>query len=158
MNVYMSLREMEFKIVGHLTKRGDKARALNIWYDTLDLIRNQMAENPLFVVEHSVRNLRPVIIVTRRKRGGTIYQLPYIVQNNSRDNSTLIALRWIVKEAFSSKGSFTLSYSLAKVLMDLFKNQGILIKRKLDLYDLALKNRVYVRFLFPSKKFRRVKF
>jgi small subunit ribosomal protein S7 len=98
-------------------------------------------------------HVKPIVILQSRKRGGTVYQLPYIVQNLKKDNSTLIAIRWFVKAAVNNT-EIGLSFKLANVFVDAFNNKGSCIKKKLDIYDLALKNRVYSRFLFPNKKIK----
>jgi len=45
------------------------------------------------VIMSALRILRPVVILKKRKIAGTVYQIPYFVQNSTRDNAMLIAIR-----------------------------------------------------------------
>lgn len=149
-------KELEYKFIGHLVKKGNRSLAVIIWYDTLDLIRFETGIDPLFVVERVIDSLKPLVIIKKRKRGGTVYQIPYIVQNRLRDQSALIAIRWLINEArVNVSVSRKFSIALSKVILDCFNRTGAVWKKKTELYDLALKNRVYVRFLFASKNNRR---
>lgn len=48
-----------------------------------------------------------------------------------------------------------MSEKLAKELKNAITNQGSCIKKKNDIYKLALQNRPYIRFLFPTRRKRR---
>jgi hypothetical protein len=45
------------------------------------------------IIMSALNILKPVVILKKRKIAGTVYQIPYFVQNSMRDNATLIAIR-----------------------------------------------------------------
>lgn len=87
----------------------------------------------------------------KRKVGGTTYQIPYLVQNKEKDNSALIAIRWLMNSVLR-RSEPKLEERLAHELVDAFNREGYSVKRKLDLYALALQNRVYTKYLFTTSR------
>lgn len=45
------------------------------------------------VIMNALSILKPIVILKKRKIAGTVYQIPYFVQNITRDNAMLIAIR-----------------------------------------------------------------
>lgn len=85
---------IEKKFIGHLLKCGNRAVALKIWLEALVILKREFpGKNVFFLVIRAVRNVRPIVIIKSRKRAGTVYQIPYLVQNTKRDVSTFLSIR-----------------------------------------------------------------
>lgn len=97
-SVRMTFKQIERKFIGHLMQRGLRAKAVKIWLNFLIYLKRHFYNSP---VKHTVRSIilkvvemvRPVVVLKQRKIAGTVYQIPYFVQNVMKDNSTLIAIR-----------------------------------------------------------------
>lgn len=144
-------KEIENKIIGHFLKKGNRGKALKIWYYALLYIKNNIKFKVSSIVLTAINNLKPFVILKKRKRGGTIYQIPYLVQNKQKDNSTLIAIRWLVNFVYL-RSEINLSIKLAKELIAAFNKEGATYKNKIEIYALAIKNKMYTKFLFSKKK------
>lgn len=155
----MSFKQVEQKIIGHIMHKGLRAKALVIWMRLLLLLKMHFYKSPIklnvsSVIMHALNMLKPVVILKKRKIAGTVYQIPYFVQNTTRDNAMLIAIRWFW-ECVNLRIEKDPAVCLYKEFIDILKKQGLAYKKKMEIYDSAVKNRIYTRFLFAKSRKKR---
>ncbi len=151
-SVSMNFKQVERKFIGHLTRKGERSKAVKIWLRFLVFLKRHFYNS---TVKYSVQEIiltviniiKPIVILKERKIAGTVYQIPYFVQNVNKDNSTLIAIRWFI-EAMHLRLENDPAERLYKEFLDVLNFKGICYKKKQDIYAIAIKNRVYAKFLF----------
>jgi len=157
--IKMNFKQVEQKFIGHLMRRGLRAKALAVWLRVLLLLKmhfykSKIKFNVPSLIMKALDIIRPVVILKKRKIAGTVYQIPYFVQNMTRDNATLIAIRWFL-ESVNLRMEKDPAIRVYKEFLDIFKKQGFCYKKKMEVYDSAVKNRIYTRFLFSKSKKRK---
>jgi len=71
---------------GCLVKRGNRQRALRIYFGVLEYIRNRIPldHHPLMLILNVIENLRPSVNLWSKKVGGSTYKLPYLISEKKR--------------------------------------------------------------------------
>jgi ribosomal protein S7 len=156
---HMSFKQVEQKIIGHIMQRGLRAKALAIWMRLLLLLKMHFYKSKFkmsvsSIIMIALNILKPVVILKKRKIAGTVYQIPYFVQNTMRDNAMLIAIRWFL-ECVNQRIEKDPAVCLYKEFIDVLRKQGLAYKKKKEIYDSAVKNRIYTRFLFAKSRKKR---
>jgi len=130
------------RFIGKLNSEGKKSIAESIMYDSFDIIKEKMKEDPLEVFKRALDNVRPLIEVRPRKVGGSTYQVPTEV---SKTRSLTLAISWIVKIAKSKVGK-PMREKLAQEIIDASKKEGAAVKKKEDTHKMAESNKAYAHY------------
>ena len=112
------------KFVNHLMYDGKKNASYEIFYKSLDVVKEKMAneeKSPLEIWKQALDNITPQVEVKSRRIGGATFQVP------------------------TGK---TMADKLAAEIMDAFNNQGGAYKRKEDMHRMAEANRAFAHFRF----------
>jgi small subunit ribosomal protein S7 len=134
--------EMIGRFVNHLMERGKKSTALQIVYDSLDLIEERLHLNPVEVFEKAMNNAMPVLYVKPRRVGGATYQVPVEIPEHLRPS---LAMRWLMESA-SKRSGRSMAERLSAELMDAYKGEGATIKKKEDTHKMAESNRAFAHY------------
>jgi len=137
--------------VGSLTKKGNRRQAKRLFAETLKLIKRSLLtqdkrseKDPFSVLLDVTSSLRPLITLESKRVGGVIYRLPRLINTTRRGYS--IAVHWLIKSALLRKErGFALK--LASEILDTSRGKSTSLKKKSELYDLAIYNRPFVRYL-----------
>jgi small subunit ribosomal protein S7 len=130
------------RFVNHLMERGKKSTALQIVYDSLDLIEERLHVNPVEVFEKAMNNAMPVLYVKPRRVGGATYQVPVEIPEHLRPS---LAMRWLMESA-SKRSGRSMAERLSAELMDAYKGEGATIKKKEDTHKMAESNRAFAHY------------
>jgi small subunit ribosomal protein S7 len=122
--------------------RGKKSVAEQIVYGALADIHAKMNEDPLEVLVRAVDNMKPRVEVKSRRVGGATYQVPVEI---NRDRQLALALRWLV-QASSSRRGVPMGRALAAEVMDAYKNQGNVVKKRDDTHKMAQANKAFAHY------------
>jgi small subunit ribosomal protein S7 len=128
--------------VNRMMRHGKKSLAYRIMYDALEIIEEQMNEQPLEVFEQALANVTPAVEVKPRRVGGSTYQVPIEVPAHRAKS---LAIRWILASAKARNGR-SMAEKLAAEFMDAFKNEGASIKKKEDTHRMAEANRAFAHY------------
>jgi len=134
--------ELVTKVINFVMQSGKKSVAERIVYGALDEIKAKTEEDPLEVLVRAVDNMKPRVEVRSRRVGGATYQVPVEV---GRERQMALALRWLVAASASRRG-VTMGRSLAIELMDAYKNQGNVIKKRDDTHKMAQANKAFAHY------------
>ena len=135
------------KFVNHLMYDGKKNISYEIFYKSLDVVKEKMAneeKSPLEIWKQALDNITPQVEVKSRRIGGATFQVPTEIRPDRKES---ISMKNLI--AFARKrGGKTMADKLAAEIMDAFNNQGGAYKRKEDMHRMAEANRAFAHFRF----------
>ena len=135
------------KFVNHLMYDGKKNASYDIFYKSLDVVKEKMAneeKSPLEIWKQALDNITPQVEVKSRRIGGATFQVPTEIRPDRKES---ISMKNLI--AFARKrGGKTMADKLAAEIMDAFNNQGGAYKRKEDMHRMAEANRAFAHFRF----------
>ena len=135
------------KFVNHLMYDGKKNASYEIFYKSLDVVKEKMAKEAMSRLEISKQaldNITPQVEVKSRRIGGATFQVPTEIRPDRKES---ISMKNLI--AFARKrGGKTMADKLAAEIMDAFNNQGGAYKRKEDMHRMAEANRAFAHFRF----------
>jgi small subunit ribosomal protein S7 len=130
------------QVINKVMQSGKKSLAERITYDALDTLARKTGKDPVEALEHSIKQLTPVLEVRSRRVGGATYQVP--VEVPPRRARTL-AVRWLVGFARQRREK-SMADRLANELADAGEQQGDAYKRKDDIYRMAQANKAFAHY------------
>ena len=130
------------KFINYVMKKGKKATAQKVVYQTFEDIEKKFKQEPLAVFDAALKNAGPMLEVKSRRIGGATYQVPREVRGERR---FALAVRWILDAARSAKGK-PMHEKLAAELVSASKNEGTAIKKKIDTHRMAEANKAFAHF------------
>jgi len=126
-----------------IMSRGKKSTAQRTVYGALEQLKDHSeTKNALEVFEQALENVKPKVEVKSRRVGGATYQVPVEVP---AARQTSLALRWIVDYSRGRKG-VSMQRALAMEILDAFKNQGNVIKKREDTHKMAAANKAFAHY------------
>lgn len=128
--------------VNRIMLKGEKNIAIGLIYDSMDIIKEKMKDEPLKILVKATENVKPQLEVKARRIGGATYQVPIEVEP-LRANA--LALRWIISFARARKGK-SFSEKLAGELIDAYNEQGSSVKKKVDTHKMAEANKAFAHY------------
>ena len=135
------------KFVNHLMYDGKKNASYEIFYKSLDVVKEKMAneeKSPLEIWKQALDNITPQVEVKSRRIGGATFQVPTEIRPDRKES---ISMKNLI--AFARKrGGKTMADKLAAEIMDAFNNQGGAYKRKEHMHRMAEANRAFAHFRF----------
>ena len=135
------------KFVNHLMYDGKKNASYEIFYKSLDVVKEKMAneeKSPLEIWKQALDNITPQVEVKSRRIGGATFQVPTEIRPDRKES---ISMKNLI--AFARKrGGKTMADKLAAEIMDAFNNQGGAYNRKEDMHRMAEANRAFAHFRF----------
>jgi small subunit ribosomal protein S7 len=134
----------------HLLKSGKASHAEKIIYYTLfNLQKQAQDQDAMHIVNKAVENSQPLFSLKKRKVGGRARQVPSLLKGKKREN---IAVKWLIEAAAqkqnTSKKSLSFSDCLSSEIIDAYKNEGQVMKKKNELHKTAEANRGFVKSLW----------
>jgi len=133
-------------IIGHfiniIMRDGKKSIAQKIIYSALNIAKEKIKEDPLKVFFSALDNARPRLEVRPRRIGGATYQVPMEVPKN---RGYSLAMRWMRDAARKKKGK-SMKIKLAEEVIAAYKNEGAVIKKKIDTHKMAEANKAFAHF------------
>ena len=130
------------KLVNYIMKNGKKQVAFKIAYAAIEGAAEKLNTDPLTALEGALKNVTPVIEVRGRRIGGANLQVPVEV---SRPRRLMLAMRWLLDAARSSKGK-PMGEKLAAELVNAFNNEGAAVRKKDETHRMAEANRAFAHF------------
>jgi small subunit ribosomal protein S7 len=135
------------KFVNHLMYDGKKSKSYEIFYNSLDIVKNRMKEaekTPLEIWKQALDNITPQVEVKSRRIGGATFQVPTEIRADRKES---VSMKNMI--AFARKrGGKTMADKLAAEIIDAYNEQGGAFKRKEDMHRMAEANRAFAHFRF----------
>jgi len=131
-------------LINKVLQEGKKGLSQKIVYTSLTRIAFKTEENPLLVLEKSVRNVTPQVEVKSRRVRGSIYRIPTHLRAY---RGTSISLKWIIETARMRSGK-SMSINLSNEILDASKGMGKSVKRKEQTHKIASSNKAFAYFRY----------
>lgn len=124
--------------------RGKKNAARKIVYEAVALLEEKFGgqEKALSAFNKAFNQVVPLVEVSSRRVGGSVYQIPREV-DQKRGRS--LAIRWLI-EASSKRSGKTMGMRLGHELLDANEGRGGAFKKKLDVHKMAEANRAFSHY------------
>lgn len=129
-------------LINRVLKNGKKALAHRIVYNALKEVSTAVNLNPVEVFEQALENVIPKVEVKPRRRAGAIQMVPTV--NPAAERAKATALMWILQGCSKRKGQNTVG-KLKTEILDAFKKQGYAIRKREELYKMAVANAMYAK-------------
>ena len=135
------------KFVNHLMYDGKKNASYEIFYKSLDVVKEKMAneeKSPLEIWKQALDNITPQVEVKSRRIGGATFQVPTEIRPDRKES---VSMKNMINFA-RKRGGKTMADKLAAEIMDAYNEQGGAYKRKEDMHRMAEANRAFAHFRF----------
>ena len=130
------------KFINGLMRRGKKSVAEQVFYGSLDLIKEKIHSDPLKTFKQAMDNVKPMIEVKPRRVGGATYQVPVEVRP---ERKMALCIRWIIDYA-KARPEKSMEEKLSGELIDAANNRGASIKKKEDTHKMAEANKAFAHY------------
>lgn len=134
--------ELVTRAINKLMYDGKKSLAEQIFYNSMEIIKERTGEEPLEVFREALNNIMPVVEVKSRRVGGANYQVPVEVKPYRRRT---LGLRWLIGSA-RKRGERRMEERLAREIMDAYNSEGAAVKKKEDVHRMAEANRAFAHY------------
>jgi small subunit ribosomal protein S7 len=141
------------KFINCMMLDGKKITAEKIVYEALEKASQKVQGNPLEVFEKIIANCKIQYIILKRKIGANTVQIPHVVDERKQISVSLLSLKNIVRE-LQNKSKKSIIECLEDVFVHSYKNEGPAVKKKEEIEQIALKNRVFSHYSWMSKKIK----
>ena len=135
------------KFVNHLMYSGKKTISYEIFYNSLNIVKEKMAKEektPLEIWKQALDNITPQVEVKSRRIGGATFQVPTEIRPDRKES---VSMKNMIQFARKRSGK-SMAERLAAEIMDAYNNQGGAFKRKEDMHRMAEANRAFAHFRF----------
>lgn len=135
------------KFVNHLMYDGKKNTSYEIFYKSLDIAKEKMAneeKSALEIWKQALDNITPQVEVKSRRIGGATFQVPTEIRPDRKES---VSMKNMISFA-RKRGGKSMAERLAAEIMDAYNNQGGAFKRKEDMHRMAEANRAFAHFRF----------
>jgi small subunit ribosomal protein S7 len=146
----MKMKEEELykKFIGLLIKKGQKERAIKVFNNVLRLLYEEYKILGILVIKEVVEKLKPKIAIRVKHAAGVTHRLPVIIKEEKEYG---MAIKWIIK-SMSDNMERGMVDKLYKEIVNLKEGIGVALKRKEELYKIAVTNRPFMRLLKRRRK------
>ena len=135
------------KFVNHMMYDGKKSISFDIFYKSLDILKDKMKDEEkeaLDIWKEALDKITPQVEVKSRRIGGATFQVPKEIRPEHKES---ITMKNIINFARKRSGK-SMAEKLAAEIMDAYHEQGGAYKRKEDLHRMAEANRAFAHFRF----------
>src|ERR1700716_2353591 len=130
------------QVVNKVLSRGKRSLAERIVYESLDIIKDKTASEPIATLKRAVENTKPQLEVRSRRVGGATYQVPVEVRPR---RATTLSIRWLVGYSRQRREK-TMADRLANELLDASNGVGAAVKRREDMHKMAESNKAFAHY------------
>ena len=135
------------KFVNHMMYDGKKSISFDIFYKSLDILKDKMKDEEkeaLDIWKEALDKITPQVEVKSRRIGGATFQVPTEIRPDRKES---ISMKNMINFACKRSGK-SMAEKLAAEIMDAYHEQGGAYKRKEDLHRMAEANRAFAHFRF----------
>ena len=135
------------KFVNHMMYDGKKSISFDIFYKSLDILKDKMKDEEkeaLDIWKEALDKITPQVEVKSRRIGGATLQVPTEIRPDRKES---ISMKNMINFARKRSGK-SMAEKLAAEIMDAYHEQGGAYKRKEDLHRMAEANRAFAHFRF----------
>lgn len=130
------------ELINKIQISGKKENAKKIVYNSLEIVKKNTKKEELEVFEQAIKIASPEVEVRSKRVGGANYQVPVEVSSSRKID---LVLRWLINAARTKKGK-PMDKKLANEILQMYKNEGAVIKKRDDVHRMAEANKAFAHF------------
>ena len=132
------------KFINRLMRRGKKSLAQNIFYSTMDRIKEKTNEDSQEIFQKALKNVIPLLEVKARRIGGSTYQVPMEVK---ADRGMALGSSWLILSAKKRSGK-SMVEKLSNEIIDAANGSGASVKKREDTHNMAEANKAFAHYRY----------
>lgn len=132
------------RFINRVMRCGKKSTAQAIVYDSFDLVKQKLNQEPLDVFKKAIKNVTPLVKVKARRIGGSTYQVPVEVGQFEGES---LGSRWLIASARKRPGK-SMKEKLSSELVDAASGQGSAVKKREDTHKMAEANKAFAHYRY----------
>lgn len=132
------------RFINRLMRRGKKSIAERIFYNSLELVKERIKEEPIEVFQKALKNVTPLVEVKARRIGGSTYQVPLEVRP---DRGLALGSTWLIDTAKSKTGK-PMDEKLAQEIISAYNGEGAAVKKREDTHKMAEANKAFAHYRY----------
>jgi len=132
------------RFINRLMRRGKKSIAERIFYDSLNIIKEKIKDEPIEVFQKALKNVTPLIEVKARRIGGSTYQVPLEVRP---ERGLALGSTWLIDTAKSKTGK-PMEEKLAQEIISAYNGEGAAVKKREDTHKMAEANKAFAHYRY----------
>ncbi|OGH99244.1 MAG: 30S ribosomal protein S7 [Candidatus Melainabacteria bacterium GWA2_34_9] len=132
------------RFINRLMRRGKKSIAERIFYNSLNIIKEKIKDEPIEVFQKALKNVTPLIEVKARRIGGSTYQVPLEVRP---DRGIALGSTWLIDTAKAKTGK-PMEEKLAQELISAYNGEGAAVKKREDTHKMAEANKAFAHYRY----------
>jgi len=105
--------------------------------------KSQIECDPVKIFYQAIANSKPLLALTPIKRGAIVYQVPIPI---SESRKRFLAMKWLIDATNDKDRKIHFPEKLAWELLDAFKNEGRVIKKKQELHKQCEANKAFAHY------------
>ena len=125
------------KLLNIFIKKGKKNKAIKIYSYMLFKVQLKTGKNAYDVILNALNNIKPIVDVRDFKKGRSVFQMPYLLNDYQGYKKALKWLSIVSKENKKNK----MVDNFVNELILAYEGKGSCIKKKKELYKLVSQNR-----------------
>lgn len=131
-------------IINKVLLKGKKTLAQNIFYESMNKIKEITNKEPIEILQKAINNITPIVELKSRRVGGATYQVPIEIK---QERGISLALSFLIKSTRKRPGR-NMIFKLGNELIDAYNNTGNSVKKKDELHKSAEANKAFSSFKF----------
>ena len=132
------------RFINRLMRRGKKSIAERIFYNSLELLKEKIKEEPIEVFQKALKNVTPLVEVKARRIGGSTYQVPLEVRP---DRGLALGSTWLIDTAKAKTGK-PMEEKLAQEIISAYNGEGSAVKKREDTHKMAEANKAFAHYRY----------
>jgi len=135
------------RFVNMMMLHGKKSVAFKLFYDAMDIVeeKNQDEEKTaLELWKDALSNVMPHVEVRSRRVGGATFQIPMQIRP---DRKISTAMKWLISYS-RKRNEKSFSLRLESEVLAAAKEEGAVVKKKVDTHKMAEANKAFSHFRF----------
>jgi len=132
------------RFINRLMRRGKKSIAERIFYNSLELLKEKIKEEPIEVFQKALKNVTPLVEVKARRIGGSTYQVPLEVRP---DRGLALGSTWLIDTAKAKTGK-PMEEKLAQEIISAYNGEGAAVKKREDTHKMAEANKAFAHYRY----------
>jgi small subunit ribosomal protein S7 len=130
------------QLINKILQRGKRNTAERIVYDSMTIVSEKTAGEPITALKRAIDNVKPQLEVRSRRVGGATYQVPVEVRP---PRAVTLGLRWLVQYSRARREK-TMVERLMNELLDASNGLGAAVKRREDTHKMAESNKAFAHY------------
>jgi len=132
------------RFINRLMRRGKKSIAERIFYNSLEIIKEKIKDEPIEVFQKALKNVTPLIEVKARRIGGSTYQVPLEVRP---ERGIALGSTWLIDTAKAKTGK-PMEEKLAQEIISAYNGEGSAVKKREDTHKMAEANKAFAHYRY----------